>query len=162
MLLWQADSAMALSNRRRLMWLATVTIASCLFAFGPARHRYQHSRRIDARRELAELRCMNTVVAAERHRLATGRWPESLASLAPAFIDAVPKDPYTGEPLRYRKTSDGILIYAVGADLVDNGGTLAALPKDIDAGTDIGFRLWNPERRHLHSDMSISGPSKDR
>jgi hypothetical protein len=106
---------------------------------------------------------MNTVVAAERHRLVTGRWPESLANLAPTFIEAVPTDPYTGEPLRYRKTGDGILIYAVGADLVDNGGTLAALPKDFDdKGTDIGFRLWNPDRRHLPLDLSSSGSNNGR
>jgi hypothetical protein len=148
---------MAMINQRRLMWLATAIIACCLFAFWPLGHRSQHSSSTDVRRELAEFRCMNTVIAAERHRLATGRWPESLASLAPAFIEAVPTDPYTGEPLRYRRIDDGILIYAVGADLVDNGGTLAALPKDIDdAGTDIGFRLRNPDRRHLPADISSS------
>src|SRR5262249_48383417 len=63
------------------------------------------------RRCQAETRCTIAAVAAERFRIATGRWPESLAELTPKYLPAAPLDPFDGKPLRYRKTADGVLIY---------------------------------------------------
>jgi hypothetical protein len=42
--------------------------------------------------------------------------------------------------------SDGIVIYSVGDDGADDGGTLADGSEPQD-GTDIGFRLWDVPRR---------------
>ncbi|MEI2727116.1 MAG: hypothetical protein V9H26_27560 [Verrucomicrobiota bacterium] len=48
--------------------------------------------------------------------------PENLADLTPAFLAVVPADPFTGEPLRYRRTDKGFVIYSVDRDGLDNGG----------------------------------------
>ena len=61
-------------------------------------------------RTTAEARCAAAGIACERFRKEKGRWPDDLAELAPAFVSAAPLDPYTGEPLKYRKVDDGVVI----------------------------------------------------
>jgi hypothetical protein len=98
------------------------------------------------RRTHALLRCISALVAAERYRRAEGKWPESLEQLRPRFLGEVPLDPYDGKPLRYKRLADGVIVYAVGPDGTDDGGTLD--PNPIKPGTDLGFRLWDvPQRR---------------
>jgi hypothetical protein len=93
----------------------------------------------------AVLRCAAGIVAVERYRLANKRWPDSLISLVPAYLPRMLLDPYTGEPLRYRRLDDGVVIYSVGRDGQDNGGKLADA---TEIETDLGFRLWDvPQRR---------------
>jgi hypothetical protein len=110
------------------------------------------------RRSRANLRCAMVGVAAERYRLAHDQWPESLEELAKqGWIAAVPLDPYDGQPLRYKLLHDGVIVYSVGADGVDNGGNVhRELPLDPfrrpsthrpPEGTDQGFELWNMEAR---------------
>src|SRR5262249_8608825 len=65
---------------------------------------------------LAFLRCGVTAVAAERYRLAHGRWPERLQDLVPDYLSKVPMDLFDGQPLRYRRLKDGVIVYTVGAD----------------------------------------------
>jgi hypothetical protein len=99
------------------------------------------------RRTDAQLRCARVAVAAERYRLAHGRWPEALGALVEAgLLKAVPADPYDGAPLRLARKEDGLVIYALGPDNQDNGGTINRR-RPIDPGTDLGFRLWDPAHR---------------
>lgn len=61
--------------------------------------------------------------ALERHRLANGRYPDSLDPLVPKFIARVPVDIITGELLKYRQEADDtFVLYSVGWNLVDDGG----------------------------------------
>ncbi|MEI9999853.1 MAG: hypothetical protein WDO13_12195 [Verrucomicrobiota bacterium] len=61
--------------------------------------------------------------ALERCRLAQGKYPATLDALAPAFIDAVPRDIINGEPYRYRLNADDtFLLYSVGWNQTDDGG----------------------------------------
>ncbi len=93
----------------------------------------------------AFLRCQATTLAAERYRRSHGDWPATLNQLTPDLIAAVPGDPYTGGPLIYRRLSDGVVIYTVGKDGVDNGGNVDAA--NVNApGADIGVRLWDPAK----------------
>jgi hypothetical protein len=66
------------------------------------------------RRLRAQLRIGYVSVAAERFRRDKGRWPTSLAELVPVYLKAVPLDPSDGQPLRFAKHADGIMIYSVG------------------------------------------------
>jgi hypothetical protein len=75
-----------------------------------------------AGRETARLRAAAAGVAAARFRQSEGRWPRSLDELAPKWIDDMPLDPFTGEPLRWTVDDDGVRIYSVGLDMVDDGG----------------------------------------
>src|SRR5438132_1467056 len=58
----------------------------------------------------AQMRSTIAALAAERYRLADGRWPESLAGLVPKYLSEVPKDPYDGAPLRLRRLGDGVVV----------------------------------------------------
>jgi hypothetical protein len=98
-------------------------------------------------RSVAEARCAVVGIACERFRQQHKRWPESLAELTPAFISAVPIDPYNAEPLRYAKLNAGVVVYSVGKDLRGDGGTLDA--PDPQPNPYARFRLWNPDQRRL-------------
>ena len=64
-----------------------------------------------------------TAIALERYRLVHGEYPESLDVLAPQFIAQVPHDVINGQPLHYRRTSDGqFVLYSVGWNETDDGG----------------------------------------
>lgn len=90
----------------------------------------------------AVLRCATAGLAAERYRLNEQRWPNDLAALVPRFLEAVPNDPFDGRPLRLRRLQDGLVIYSVGPDRVDDGGKLDGQTPDA-RGTDVGFQLWD-------------------
>jgi hypothetical protein len=92
-----------------------------------------------------ELLCAEVAIAVERYRLKHDRWPDSLEQLVPNFIAKVPDDPFAAAPLRFRKLNDGVVIYSVGADGQDDHGKLDR--KHPRPGTDIGFRLWDLDKR---------------
>jgi hypothetical protein len=80
--------------------------------------------------------------ALERHRLANGRYPETLAALAPGFLDPVPHDLINGQPLRYRLVSeDQFLLYSVGWNRTDEGGKIE-LSKSGRADATKGDWVW--------------------
>jgi hypothetical protein len=68
-------------------------------------------------------------------------------------LAAVPLDPFDGAPLRYKQLADGVVIYSVGTDQVDDGGKLATAGADmIKPGFDLGYRLWNVVKRRQKPD----------
>ncbi len=97
-------------------------------------------------RTQAELRCAGVAVAVERYRLAIGRWPESLTALVPKYLKKIPTDPFDGKPLRFTKFDQGVVVYSIGIDRVDNGGHID-LQHPQQEGVDLGFRLWDVVHR---------------
>jgi hypothetical protein len=92
----------------------------------------------------ARVRCALAAVVVERHRLARGDWPASLAELGP-----LPDDPFTGKPLRYKRLADGVVVYSVGSEGTDDGGALTETSRQqTRPGSDLGFRLWDVPRRN--------------
>jgi hypothetical protein len=90
----------------------------------------------------------NSVVSArvaiglERYRLAHGEYPESLDALTPQFFDKLPHDVINGQPLHYRRTSDGqFVLYSVGWNETDDGGVVG-LHKDGRVDRDTGDWVW--------------------
>ena len=73
-------------------------------------------------RYIAGLRAARVGLAVERYRLAAGKLPESLHELVPAYIESVPKDPFDGNEMRYRKLETGFVVYSICEDLSDDGG----------------------------------------
>jgi hypothetical protein len=110
-------------------------------------------------RATAEARCTVIGIACERFRQKHNRWPETLAELVPAFLPAVPLDPFTAEPLRYVKLKEGGVVFSVGKDLRGDGGTLDA--PDSPPNTHARFRLWNPDRRRLPALPDPVAPAPD-
>jgi hypothetical protein len=88
-------------------------------------------------RDIARLRCAIAGMAAERYRLENGRWPEHLEDLVPRYLAVVPADPCDGQPLRYLRTEQGVVIH-----------TLDFGDKDRRSDErDEKFRLFDPEQR---------------
>src|SRR5207249_2495075 len=105
-------------------------------------------RRVEAsdRARRAQLSCACVGLAAEEYRLKHKRWPTIGQLVEAGFLEEASRDPFDGEPLRWRPTADGLVIYSIapngdyrGDGLDDN----SSLPKGFRAE----FRLWNPEKR---------------
>ncbi len=90
--------------------------------------------------DLAQLGC-----ALERYRLAHKQFPETIDALAPQFIAQIPHDVIGGQPLHYRRKTDGkFLLYSIGWNETDEGGQIGL----SDSGSfrnDKGDWVWlNP------------------
>jgi hypothetical protein len=94
---------------------------------------------------LAEFRVARVAVAVERHRRHAGVLPESLDQLAPTWLERALIDPFSGQPLVYRVTDDGFIVYSLGLNQQDDGGNLerpARSPRGaMDPPLDIGLAV---------------------
>jgi hypothetical protein len=68
------------------------------------------------------MRAARVVIAAERYRLGKGAFPEQLQELVPGYLAEIPKDPFDGRPMRYKRLTTGIVAYSIGEDGQDDGG----------------------------------------
>ncbi len=92
-------------------------------------------------------------IAVEQYRQAHGQLPARLQDLVPAFIDALPDDPFTNQPLCYRLEGDGAIVYSTGYDAVDNGGRRkSARGVQNEEGTDITFTFGDLQEKLWPSD----------
>ena len=71
------------------------------------------------RREVADLRLTRAGLALLQYKQAHGAFPETLEALGLEGLI----DPFTDEPLHYRPEDEGFVVYSVGEDRKDNGGT---------------------------------------
>jgi tetratricopeptide (TPR) repeat protein len=93
---------------------------------------------IQASIDLARVAC-----ALERYRLAHGEYPETLDALAPQFIEKLPHDIINGQPLHYRRTDDRqFILYSVGWNETDDGGTVVFLKNGSSVNRDKGDWVW--------------------
>jgi hypothetical protein len=92
-----------------------------------------------AARTAADIRIARTVIAIERYRLKHPQaLPDSLNALVPQFLDAVPGDPFDGQPLRYqRNPAAGYRVYSVGLNRTDDHGSTAPTSAQDSAPLDI-------------------------
>ncbi|MBE0545612.1 MAG: hypothetical protein IH623_30140 [Verrucomicrobia bacterium] len=68
-------------------------------------------------------------IALKRHFLRHSEHPETLDALMPEFLSAVPIDYMDGQPMKYRRNTDGsFTLYSVGEDGVDDGGDASLQP----------------------------------
>jgi len=77
-------------------------------------------------------------IACKIYKNMHGNFPEDLSELAPEILEEVPADPFTGNPLIYKKQDSGITVYSIGSNLKDDGGkgtwqiTSLVMEKDDD------------------------------
>jgi len=83
---------------------------------------------------IANLRTSRLALAIENYRITTGNLPDALGDLVPNYLDTIPKDPFDGEALRYKKLDVGFIVYSVGEDGHDDGGK--ERPPKIKKGAD--------------------------
>jgi len=114
------------------------------------------------RRSQANLRCAYVALAAERYRLAHGRWPDSLDDLvAGDYLEKVPTDPCDGKPLRMRRLDDGLVIYSISFDGQDNSGKIDRTKPATAPGIDLGFRLWDVAHRRQPAPELLRMPREE-
>ena len=124
-------------NDESLGWVSRVPYATAklvgkeyqLDAAGPYR---QCIKRRDAL-----LRLLQTDLALRLFRQDCGRLPERLDELVPKYLAATPVDPFSNQPLVYRRGDTGYLLYSVGPDGEDNGGHFGSRPDTYGPGHDL-------------------------
>jgi hypothetical protein len=85
--------------------------------------------------------------ALERYRRNEGKFPDALASLIPEFMSQLPLDVLNGQPLKYRRTEDGLyVLYSAGWNETDDGGKV-----EVTRGGELdrqrGDWVWRPRPR---------------
>ncbi len=84
------------------------------------------------------------------YRAERGSLPEKLEDLVPAYLPAVPVDPYSreGEAIRLFADAERYTVYSIGKDMKDNGGAIVELKPSPQGGMprfseppDIGVEL---------------------
>ena len=88
----------------------------------------------------------DAAIAVELYRRNYGKLPERLEELVPQFLPQVPTDPYDGQPLRYIVREDEYLIYSVGPNRIDDGGT-----DDGRGKPDVVFRVGSSPKTNDES-----------
>jgi len=63
-----------------------------------------------------------TGLACRLYKSQTGQYPENLEALVPGILKDVPIDPFTGNPLVYRREGEGFIVYSLGTNEKDDGG----------------------------------------
>ncbi len=80
----------------------------------------------------AQLAVTEAGIALIRHKARHGAYPESPAAIDKDLLPEWPTDPFTGKPFVYRTTADGTLLYSVGINAKDDGGTPGEKPREGD------------------------------
>jgi len=80
-----------------------------------------------------------TTVAILRYKNEKNEYPATLEELVTAgYIKEIPIDPFSGEPLVYKRTVDNFILYSVGENFTDDGGMHS------EWGTDKGDYVFWP------------------
>jgi hypothetical protein len=96
----------------------------------------------------SKLACAIAALGAERFRLKKNRWPVSLEQIVQAgCMRKVPIDQFDGNPLRFRRSKDGLVIYSIGPEGSYDGKALDDLRNINESVVRVEFRLWDPAQR---------------
>jgi hypothetical protein len=95
---------------------------------------------------LAARRVAVATLAIERYRRAHGgALPPSLEAVVPAFMPAVPIDPFSGRPIAFKPVGGGYFVYSVDTNRKDDGPTLYGTgsmnPMPLPKLRDFGIRV---------------------
>ena len=130
----QSDEREARKRTEEIPRTAFLTRLSASVFVGVARKLHE----VEASLDLALLG-----LQAEKFRIASGHYPQSLAEIP--WDGAVPRDPFTGGDFHYKAGGGDLLIYSVGPDLVDNHGN----PQRVKGERDI---VWSVRRSPVAAD----------
>jgi hypothetical protein len=87
----------------------------------------------------ADVQSVPVIIAALRFKIDKGQYPEDLAELQQfGYIKEIPIDPFSDQPLVYKKTADNFTLYSIGLNFKDDGGQVYRDEKGI-------LRLWDYE-----------------
>jgi len=79
-----------------------------------------------------------TTLALLRYGSDMSQLPASLSELVSSrYLERVPMDPYSDGPLVYRRNGDGFVLYSLGADFDDDGGTASTWGQGEEGGDQV-------------------------
>jgi len=82
--------------------------------------------RVEAMRDL-----MRIGISVEQYHAIAGSFPTTLDAISPSLGGSVPVDPFTGESYHYQLSGGSFLLYSVGPNQTDDGGTFDFRTGDI-------------------------------
>jgi hypothetical protein len=82
------------------------------------------------------------VCGLERYRIASGSYPASTDALVPKFLDKLPHDIISGEPLKYRRADSSFVLYSIGWNEKDDGGMTPPTALDYKPDAAAGDWVW--------------------
>ena len=87
--------------------------------------------RFEDARDLAGDRLLLLQLALRAYRLQNGAYAPTLQALTPQYLNAVPADPFgAGEPMHYKRNGANFVLWSIGPDEKDDGGT--PIPPNAD------------------------------
>lgn len=119
--------------------------------------------------EQAVMRLLIVELALQAHLLEHGQLPNELAELVPDYLPNVPLDPLSADssPLNYRRTEDGYVLYSVGHNGIDDGGTGPQLDENGwsddttgDLRLDVIFAPYEEETENTAEDAEESAKTE--
>lgn len=89
----------------------------------------------------AEIACGRMFLALRAYKARFGKYPRTLNDLRSGVDWKLPTDPFTGKDMVYKQAGDGFILYSVGYDLKDNGGTALQSCGRAEPSGDIVWRI---------------------
>jgi len=141
----EAAEAARLPWPKRLDTLAELAVAVPTDIASTALHA---ERVLRSAQDLATLRCAYVAIAVERYRVRYKRLPDSLRDLVPAFLAETPRDPFSGNPLLFKRESLGYSVYSVWLNRRDDQGAFQGSEglrlEMLRSARDFGIRIAKP------------------
>jgi hypothetical protein len=103
----------------------------------------------------ADVALERVALALQDYKFARGRYPASLAELQETLGWTIPPDPFSGKAFLYRTHGAGFVVYSVGPDMKDDGGTPQA--KEHSNTEAPGDLVWSSEW-HAPPEKPITPP----
>lgn len=126
MVFYDIDQFLGLSNNWLGFLIRPNVVGRMFYAFAiPEFNRFlEHKCRMESM-----IRALRLIMALRKYNKDTGELPDELVLLSPDYIEKVPLDPFDGKPFRYSRPA--AVIYSVGKDLRDSGGSVELRPDEI-------------------------------
>ena len=96
-----------------------------------------------------ELGAHAILLAAERHRLKTGKWPTSVEGIDRGILAHAPVDEFSGEPFCVEHEDNRVLIYSIGPNALDEHGAYNRRMWSYGGPDDGGASAWDVSLRRL-------------
>jgi hypothetical protein len=95
----------------------------------------------------SELGATVILIAAERHRRQSGRWPASIAEIERSILPGAPVDPYSGQPYHMEHRDGRLWVYSIGPNGQDEHGEYDPKRWPKLGHDDVGAQGWDAALR---------------
>jgi hypothetical protein len=112
-------------------------------------------------RSQCELGATAILIAAERHRLKTGKWPASITAIDRDILPIAPIDAFSGQPFRMEYHDGKFVIYSIGVNQKDEHGAFDQRRSMTGGPDDLAAAAWDVSLRRRQPDPSKAAHSNE-